>query len=75
MWRDVLSMKPDHLRKHLDLIHQGLELLKDEPIDAKMRLIELQVLSEFILEILPEFTNRWEQRRPELIQQRLAQLG
>jgi len=75
LWRDLLSMHPEHLQNHLDLVDKGLELLRDEPIEAKMRLIELQVLSQFILEILPEFTERWERRRPELIQQRLAQLG
>lgn len=74
LWRDLLSIRPEHLQKHLDLVQAGLELLTDEPIDTKMRLIELQVLSEFILEILPEFTERWERRRPKMIRQRLSQM-
>jgi len=73
LWRDLLSMRPQHVQKHLDLAQQGLDLLRDEPIEAKMRLIELQVLSDFILEVLPEFAERWERRRPELIKKRLSQ--
>ncbi|MFC2079234.1 GbsR/MarR family transcriptional regulator [Candidatus Bipolaricaulota bacterium] len=73
LWNDLLSTRTDHIQQHLTLVEDGLSLLESEPIEAKMRLIELQVFSDFILEALPEMADRWERRRPELMEQRLAQ--
>ena len=75
LWNDLLSTRSEHILQHLSLVDDGLALLKTEPIEAKMRLIELQVFSDFILESLPEMAKRWEQRRPELMKKRLAQLS
>lgn len=73
LWKDLLTTRTEHIEKHLRIVHDGLALLENEPIDAKMRLIELQVLSDFMLELLPEIAGRWERRRPDLMKQRLAQ--
>jgi len=75
LWNDLLSTRTEHVQQHLELVEDGLALLEGEPIEAKMRLIELQVFSDFILESLPEMASRWEQRRPELMKRRLAQLS
>ena len=75
LWKDLLSTSAEHIRRHLKLVEDGLALLESEPVAAKMRLIELQVFSDFILESLPEMAKRWEQRRPELMKKRLAQLS
>lgn len=73
LWNDLLSTRTEHIEKHLRMVNEGLALLENEPLEAKMRLIELQVLSDFILELLPEMSERWELRRPDLMKQRLAQ--
>lgn len=75
LWNDLLSTRTGHIRKHLKMVNDGLLLLENEPIEAKMRLIELQVFSDFMLEALPEFEARWERRRPELMKQHLAKLS
>ena len=64
LWNDLFSTRTDHIQQHLKLVDDGLALLKDEPIESKMRLIELQVFSDFVLEALPEMAERWERRRP-----------
>jgi len=75
LWNDLLSTRAEHILQHVKLVEDGLALLRDEPIQSKMRLIELQVFSDFVLEALPEMADRWERRRPELLEQRLAQLS
>ncbi|MBE0635076.1 MarR family transcriptional regulator [Candidatus Bipolaricaulota bacterium] len=75
LWQDLLSTSSEHIQQHRRLADDGLHLLKDEPAEAKLRLIELQVFSDFILELLPEMADRWERRRPELMEERLAQLA
>lgn len=75
LWNELLSTRTEHIQKHLKMVDDGLALLENEPIEAKMRLIELQVFSDFVLEALPELADRWERRRPELMKQRLANLS
>jgi DNA-binding transcriptional regulator GbsR (MarR family) len=75
LWSELLSTRTEHIQKHLKIVHDGLKLLENEPSEAKMRLIELQVFSDFVLEALPEMAERWERRRPELMKQRLANLS
>jgi DNA-binding transcriptional regulator GbsR (MarR family) len=75
LWNELLSTRIEHIQKHLKMVEDGLALLENEPIEAKMRLIELQVFSDFVLEALPEMAERWERRRPELMKQRLAKLS
>ena len=75
LWNELLSTRTEHIQKHLKMVDDGLALLESEPIEAKMRLIELQVFSDFVLEALPELADRWERRRPELMKQRLANLS
>ena len=75
LWNELLSTRTEHILKYLRLVADGLALLEDGPVESKMRLIELQVFSDFMLEMLPEMTDRWEARRAELVEKRLAQLS
>ncbi len=75
LWSDLLSTRTEHIQKHLKLVDDGLALLVNEPSDTKMRLIELQVFSDFVLEALPTIAEQWERRRPELMKERLAGLS
>ncbi len=75
LWNDLLSTRIENIEKHLKMVDDGLALLENEPIEAKMRLIELQAFSDFVVELLPEMAERWECRRPELMKQRLANLS
>ncbi|MBU1049052.1 MarR family transcriptional regulator, partial [Candidatus Bipolaricaulota bacterium] len=74
LWNELLFTRTEHIQQHLKMVQDGLAILENEPIEAKMRLIELQVFSDFVLELLPEMAERWEHRRPELMKQRLAKL-
>ena len=75
LWNDLLSTRAEHILQHVKLVEDGLALLEHEPIESKMRLIELQVFSDFVLEALPEMADRWERRRPELMKKRLAKMA
>ncbi len=75
LWNELLFTRTDHIQKHLKMVNDGLALLEDEPTEVKMRLIELQVFSDFILESLPGMADRWERRRPELLKERLTEMA
>ena len=75
LWKDLLSTRSEHFRQHLELAADGLAILEGEPIESKMRLVELQVFSDFILESLPEWAERWEQQRPKLMKKRLTEVA
>jgi len=75
LWNDLLFKRTEHISKHRSMVDDGLALLESEPVEAKMRLIELQVFSDFVLETLPEMAERWETRRDELLSQRLKEMA
>ena len=73
LWSDLLTTGREQVQKHLEMVEEGLALLEGEPVEAKMRLIELQIFADFLLEMLPEMADRWEHRRFELLKTRLAE--
>jgi len=75
VWSDLLSTRTEHIQKHLQMVDDGLALLANEPAEVKMRLIELEVFTDFVLETLPKIAEQWEHRRPELMKKRLAGLS
>ena len=75
LWNEFLSTRAEHIQKNLKMVDDGLALLENEPIEAKLRLIELQIFSDFVLETLPELEDQWERRRPDLMKKRLAELS
>ena len=44
----------------------GLELLKDEPIERRARLLEMKAFSDFLLERMPAVAVEWRERRRQL---------
>jgi len=64
---DVMSERTQHILRHRKLIEMGLELLCDEPVEVKSRLIELQAYLDFFADELPGLRQRWQTRRDELI--------
>ena len=71
---DVLQERTEHLLLHEQLFEAGTRLLRDEPIEANLRLTELQAYVDFFAEELPELNERWRNRREELIRRRMDAL-
>ena len=74
-WEELLALQTEHLLEHRKLFVQGLEILKDEPVEMKRRLVEFNAYMDFISEELPELNERWAERRAELIQRRMDELA
>jgi len=73
MGQELFLDQTDHIEHHLDIVQKGLEQLKDEPIEAKQRLIEMQVFFEFIQSELPGLVERWTNQREALLEQKLTE--
>jgi DNA-binding transcriptional regulator GbsR (MarR family) len=73
LWEELFLNRSDHIKRHVDLVTRGLELLRDEPIGRKRQLIEMQVFSDFLREELPGITERWAAQRTALLEKRLAE--
>jgi len=71
---DMMTGEREHLRMHQRVFEKGIDLLANEPIEAKMRLIELQAYMDFILGEMPGLSERWAEQRDDLIQQRIKEL-
>jgi len=63
LWGSMFLDRPDHIRKHLDVVRKGLDLLRDEPPERKQQLIEMQAFFDFLQEELPAITARWKEQR------------
>ena len=75
LWNELLSTRAEFIQKHVALAEAGLVVLADEPGELKMRIVDLLVFSDFILEMLPLLNDQWEQRRSKLTKERLAQIS
>jgi len=73
LWSDLFAQRTEHLKKHHVLADQGLQVIADEALEMKQRLIEMQVFFDFVSEEYPEFAARWERKRPQLLKKRLAE--
>jgi DNA-binding transcriptional regulator GbsR (MarR family) len=73
LWESLFFDRFDHIERHLALVRKGLEQMKDEPVEAKRRLIEMQAFFDFVLEELPGLSARWAGQREALLQRRLAE--
>lgn len=70
LWEELLNARTEHLLMHQRTLVAGMQLLKDAPVESKARLLEFQAFIDFVSEELPALSERWEQRRPELIRRR-----
>ena len=75
LWHDFLTDIAQHVQRERSVVLQGLAVLKNEPIEIKRRLIEMLVISDFMREEWPGLLDRWEIRRHELLEIRLAELS
>jgi DNA-binding transcriptional regulator GbsR (MarR family) len=72
---DMMTDRTEHMLRHHQLFERGIELLRDEPIEAKARLIEMQAYMDFLVEELPGLSERWTTRRDELIRKRSEEMA
>jgi hypothetical protein len=72
MGQELFLDRSDHIEHHLAVVRKGLDQLKDEPIEAKQRLIEMQVFFEFLRDELPGLVERWKNQRETLLKRKLA---
>ena len=70
----LMSERTDHLLRHRQLFEAGVDVLRDEPIETKRRLIEMQAYVDFIVDELPGLNERWMTRRDDLIRRRTEEL-
>ena len=75
LWQDFLTDIIDHVERERKVVLKGLEVLKDEPVDTKRRLIEMLVVSDFMSAEWPGLLERWRNRRTELLEKRLEELA
>jgi DNA-binding transcriptional regulator GbsR (MarR family) len=71
---DVISERTEHILRHRLLFEAGMQLLRDEPMEAKSRLIELQAYLDFLADELPGLSERWRNRRDELIRRQTEEM-
>ena len=67
---DVMLERSEHILRHRLLFEAGINLLRNEPMEVKSRLIELQAYLDFIADELPGLSERWRNRRDELVRRR-----
>ena len=75
IWKNFLAEVVNHVHREREVVFDGLAVLEGEPAEMKRRLIEMLVVSDFVLEEWPELLKRWEKRRSELLEKRLAELA
>jgi len=66
LWDSMFLDRSDHIKQHCDVVLRALDLVRDEPIERKLQLIEMQAFFDFLLEELPGIVDRWAARRNEL---------
>ncbi len=75
LWKDFLAKAASHSNRDREVVMEGLSVLEGEPVEMKRRLIEMLVVSDFVLEEWPGLVSRWEARRDELLDIRLTELA
>ncbi len=75
LWNDYLSKAASHINREREVVMDGLDALEGEPVEMKRRLIEMLVVSDFVLEEWPGLVSRWEARRGELMTKRLKEMA
>ena len=63
----ALGMDVSEYEELLKLAREGLEVLRDAPVERRAALLETSAFAEFLLERLPTFQQEWEARREALV--------
>jgi DNA-binding transcriptional regulator GbsR (MarR family) len=50
-----------------ELVHEGLEVLRDAPLERRALLLEISAFSDYVIELVPRMQQEWEARRAALV--------
>ncbi len=64
---NATGMDTSEYEEMRELVREGLEVLRDEPIERRAVLLELCAFADFLLEQMPRLQQEWEERRAALI--------
>jgi len=67
LWESMFLDRSDHIKQHCEVALKALDLVRDEPIERKRQLIEMQAFFDFLLQELPGIAERWAARRNALL--------
>jgi DNA-binding transcriptional ArsR family regulator len=62
-----MGMDVSEYEELLELAREGLEVLRDAPVERRAALLEMAAFAEFLLEQMPTFQAEWEARRRALV--------
>jgi hypothetical protein len=64
---NAMGMDPSEYRELGDLAREGLEILRDAPVERRAVLLEMADFSDFLVEQIPLLAQAWQQRRAALV--------
>jgi len=65
--QNAMGMDASEYEEMAALAREGLEVLRDEPIERRAILLGMAAFADFLVEQMPRMRDEWEQRRAELI--------
>jgi DNA-binding MarR family transcriptional regulator len=63
----ALGMDVSEYEELRELAREGLEVLRDAPVERRTVLLEMAAFADFLLEQIPRFQQEWEARRAKLV--------
>jgi DNA-binding transcriptional regulator GbsR (MarR family) len=63
----ALGMDPSEFEELREMVHEGLEVLKDAPAERRAVLLEVAAFTDFLIEQLSRMKDEWEVRRAALV--------
>jgi hypothetical protein len=64
---NATGMDPAEYAEMREMAQEGLEVLRDAPIERRALLLEMSAFSDFLVEQMPLMQQAWEARRAELV--------
>jgi DNA-binding transcriptional regulator GbsR (MarR family) len=65
--QQAMGMDITEYEEMRDLAREGLEVLRDEPMERRALVLEMSAFADFVLEQVPRMRQEWEKRRAELV--------
>jgi DNA-binding MarR family transcriptional regulator len=62
-----MGMDTSEYEELRDMALEGLEVLREAPVERRAPLLEMAAFAEFLLEQIPKFERDWEERRAALV--------
>ena len=63
----AMGMDVSEYEEMREMVHEGLEVLRDAPIERRAVLLEVSAFADFLLEQMPRMQEEWEARRAALV--------